>query len=134
MRLLLLLPALILLICSPADAKEIKPGDLFRITGCENGQLMVPVVNLWDSPERTRVVGRLSGDGRPDQGLKCQGAVVKAQEVRSYNGRTLIKVKSVVGSQTGWITNSFVGRRFDRANCKKFFSEDPRYVANCLNN
>lgn len=58
---------------------------------------MVPVVNLWNGPERTQVVGRLSGNGRDDKGLKCQGAVVKAMEATHASGRTFIKIKSVGG-------------------------------------
>lgn len=134
MRLFFLLFASILLMCSAVEARDIKQGDLFHITGCENGELMVPVVNLWNGPERTQVVGRLSGNGRADKGLKCQGAVVKALETTHASGRTFIKIKSVVGSQIGWITDLFVGRRFDRAKCKKEFSEDPKYLANCLGN
>jgi hypothetical protein len=44
-------------------------GDRVYISGCDFGILKVPVVDLWDSAERTRVVGEVSGDGSADQGL-----------------------------------------------------------------
>lgn len=128
----------ILVLCSTSsvEAKEIKPGALFHITGCENGELMVPVVNIWSKPgglmEGATVIGKLSGDGRKEQGLRCQGAVVKALETKSIGGRTYIRIKTVVGSTSGWITDSFVGRSFNRAKCKSFFSENSKYIANCL--
>ena len=96
---------------------------------------MVPVVNMWNKPAQfsagAKVVGKLSGDGRKDRGLHCQGSVVKVLQVKRLGGRTFLKVKSVVNSKVGWITDSFVGRKFDRASCKSYFSE-PKHIANCL--
>jgi len=97
------------------SALDIKVDDRFHVTGCENGELMVPVVNMWDKPggaiKGAKVVGKLSGDGREDQGLKCQGAIVVLLEIKNVDGRVFLKVKSVVNSKVGWITDSFVGRK-----------------------
>lgn len=102
---------------SNADASGVKVGDKIHITGCENGQLMLPVINMWSKPggiaSGATVVGKLSGDGRADQGLKCQGSVVKVIEVKKTGGRVFLKVQSVVNSKTGWITDSFVGRKVE---------------------
>lgn len=106
---------LLLALVKPVAASDIKVGDRFHITGCENGELMVPVVNMWDKPggliEGAKVVGKLSGDGREDQGLKCQGAIVELLEIKNVDGRIFLKIKSVVNSKVGWITDSFVGRK-----------------------
>ena len=94
---------------------DIKAGDRFHVTGCENGVLMVPVVNMWDKPggaiKGAKVIGKLSGEGREDQGLKCQGAIVELLEIKNFDGRVFLKVKSVVNFKVGWITDSFVGRK-----------------------
>jgi len=108
-------------------AADPRIGRRVHITGCENGELVVPVVNLWDSPARTRVVGKLSGDGRADQGLRCQGAVVIIRDVRD----TLYQVESVVGDQIGWVTEPFIGRTFDTASCESFFSDSPAAARKC---
>ncbi|OIN94855.1 MAG: hypothetical protein AUJ48_04340 [Deltaproteobacteria bacterium CG1_02_45_11] len=69
-----------------ANEVDLKPGDLFHITGYENGELVAPIVNLWDKPgglgAGAKVIGKLSGDGREDQGLKGQGSVVKLLEIK----------------------------------------------------
>jgi hypothetical protein len=77
-----------------------------HITGCENGKLVVPVVNLWDSPSRSRVIGKVSGEGGPDG---CQGAVVVIRGVRGG----LYEVEAVEGRQAGWVTEPFIGRLAD---------------------
>ena len=102
-------------------------GRRVHITGCENGQLVVPVVNLWDSPARTSVIGKLSGDGRADQGLSCQGAVVIIRDVRD----DVYQVESVVGDQIGWVTEPFIGRTFDTSTCDAFFSDAPEAAQKC---
>lgn len=97
---------------SPAVALDIKIGDKFHITGCENGILVVPVVNMWNKPgNAANVIGRLSGEGREDRGLKCQGARVKLLEIKNVNGRNFLKIKSLVNLKEGWITDSFVGKK-----------------------
>jgi hypothetical protein len=65
--------------------------------------------------------------------MKCQGSVVGVVKVMRMSGRTFIKVYSVVNSKVGWITDSFVGRRFDRSKCKAFFSK-PQHIRNCVGN
>jgi len=102
-------------------------GRRVHITGCEKGALVVPVVNLWDSPKRTRAVGKLSGDGRADRGLSCQGAVVIIRDVQGE----LYQVESVIGDQIGWVTEPFIGRTFDTSMCQSFFSESPAAAQKC---
>ena len=103
-----------------AAALEIMVGDLFHVTGCENGELVVPVINMWSKPggigAGARVVGKLSGDGRGDQKSKCQGAIVELLEITNVNGRVFLKVKPVVNSESGWITDSFVGKNVKKEN------------------
>ena len=124
--------AVFLSLSTTSFAKNWMPdiGDLFHITGCEDGQLLVPVVNLWDKPgglfDGAKVVGQLSGDGK-----KCQGAVVRLLEINEVEGRMFLKVQSIVNSNIGWITNSFVGKQFKRSRCRKHF-EDPQQIENCL--
>ena len=134
-HLIYLIPLLAAFLVTSADAWEPTVGDLFHVTGCENGTLLVPVVNMWNKPgglaAGAKVIGKLSGDGRKDLGLQCQGSIVKVLKVKRVSGRTFLKIKSVVNSKIGWITDSFVGRKFDRADCKKHFS-DPKHVADCL--
>jgi hypothetical protein len=77
-----------------------------HITGCEGGELVVPVVKLWDSPAKTRVLGQLSGDGREDQGLRCQGSVVV---IHKTDGE-MFEVEAVIGGQRGWVSALFIGR------------------------
>lgn len=119
----------------PASSSEISIKELFHVTGCENGTLVVPIVNMWSAPgglsSGATVVGKLSGDGNPSQGLKCQGAIVRAVEVKNVNGRTFIKVKSIVNSGEGWITDSFVGNKFPKSKCKQAFT-DADQIKNCL--
>jgi len=117
------------------EARQVQPSELFHITGCENGELVVPVVKMWSKPggiiAGARVVGKMSGDGRKDQGLKCQGTVVRVLEIKSIEGRTFLRIRTVVNSKTGWISDSFVGRKFNRVKCKTLFS-DSQHIANCL--
>ena len=80
---------ILLALVNSAAASEIKIGDLFHIIGCENGELLVPRVNMWSRPggigAGAKVIGKLSGDGRADQGLKCQGAIVELLERKSID-------------------------------------------------
>ena len=123
-----LLVATFLVEAGALGAQEI--GTLFHITGCERGELVVPLVNMWDSPQMARVVARLSGDGRPDQGLRCQGSVVKVLARSSRSGRTVLQIQSVVNGRVGWITDSFVGRTFPQSKCREFFA-DPEHINRC---
>jgi hypothetical protein len=56
------------------------------------------------------VIGKLSGDGRADQGLSCQGAVVIIRDAAMHDGRKLNRVEAVVGDQAGRLTEPFLGR------------------------
>ena len=106
-RLIYLIPLLAAFLVTSADAWEPTVGDLFHVTGCENGTLLVPVVNMWNKPgglaAGAKVIGKLSGDGRKDLGLQCQGSIVKVLKVKRVSGRTFLKIKSVVNSKIGWI-------------------------------
>ena len=141
-----LLVVLALVACSstshePAPSKQARtptkstPDPLVHITGCENGELMVPIVRLWNKPgglaADARPVGQVSGDGRADRGLKCQGSIVIIRDSRTVSGRKFYKIETVVGSQTGWVTDSFIGRRFDRSQCASHFKSDPEYIPKC---
>lgn len=118
---------------------RIRPGHRAHITGCDERGLAVPVVNIWSHPgsviggaglKANRVVGRLSGDGREDRGLKCQGAVIIVREVRKTDD-TWYRVESLIGKQSGWVKADFIGRKFDTAKCATHFSSDPIAAAKC---
>lgn len=115
----------------PTGPVDYRVGMRVHVTGCENDALMVPVVNLWDSAQRSRVVANVSGDGREDQGLKCQGAVVIVRDVGFGGGRTMFQVETVVGDQIGWVSELFIGRLFDTANCDTFFADAPVPARKC---
>jgi hypothetical protein len=133
--LILLMCTFILFFTASSHAWTPKAGDIFHVTGCENGELVVPIVYLWSKPggaaNGARVVGQLSGDGRRDKGLRCQGSVVGVVQIMRMSGRTFIKVYSVVNSKVGWITDSFVGRKFDKSKCKTFFNNS-QHIKNCI--
>lgn len=110
MKKIILCVSFIFLFIGISNAKTIEVGKKYHITGCENGTLYVPIVNMWSKPcppPCSRVTGRLSGDGREDKGLKCQGAIIEV--LQTYGN--WIKVKSVVNNSEGWIQNEFIGRR-----------------------
>ncbi len=109
----------LLVLVKPVAALDVKVGDRFHVTGCEHGELMVPVINMWDKPRGTKVIGKLFGDGREDEGLKCQGSIVELLEIKKVDGRTFLKIKAVVNSEIGWITDSFVGRKVKNKNPQK---------------
>jgi hypothetical protein len=134
-RMPLSLLAMVLFFFSIMGATLINVDDRIHVTGCENGELVVPIVNLWSKPGGVRagatVVGKVSGDGRADQGLRCQGSVVIVREQQTVSGRDFVKVETVVGDQVGWITDSFVGRKFDTSQCASFFRSDPVAAQKC---
>lgn len=119
---------------SAAQAQiEPKAGDRFHIAGCENGELLVPVVNLWSQPTftpRARVIGQMSGGRIGATVDRCLGSVVAALEIRVIDDRTHIKIKTIVGGTTGWITDSFVGKKFDTTRCREHFTES-EHVRRC---
>ncbi len=113
--------------------RAVRVGDRFHITGCENGDLLLPLVNIWSQPPGSpgaRPIATLSGQGRPDGAGRCQGAIVAALEVRTTGGRTHIKIESVVNGTIGWITDSFVGKKFDTDRCREHFTE-PEHIRRC---
>jgi hypothetical protein len=42
-----------------------------------------------------------------------------------------MKIQSVVNLSEGWVTDHFVGRKFDRTKCKAHYS-GPGYIRNCI--
>jgi len=112
-----------------------KKDTLFYVTGCENGELMVPLVNVWLLPggisPGNRVIGKVSGAGRGKN--KCKGSIVRKLTERNVNGRTWIRIDTVVGDyKAGWFTDSFVGKGYKRKNCKKDFKGYPVALKRCL--
>jgi hypothetical protein len=114
--------ALILAACGgapagPAETRDPRIGHRVHITGCDNGELKVRMVNLWNTAARSAVVGTLSGDGQAALGFGCQGAVVIVRDVVG----TALKVETVAGDQVGWVSEQFIGRRFDTSRCAEIF-------------
>ena len=111
-RLIIMLCFVLLSLTYSSSALEV--GEKFHITGCENGELMVPVVNLWSKPggiiNGAKVIGKLSGDGRPELGLKCQGSIVELLEIKQVDGKTYLKIKTIY-SDVGWVTDLFLGKK-----------------------
>ncbi len=106
-----------------------------HITGCnEAGELEVATVNVWLEPggvsNTNRPVGKLSGDGREDLGLKCQGSVVVVVQSQQAEGRTFYRVASVVRGDDGWVSESFIGRQMEVSRCAEHFS-DRAQLARC---
>jgi hypothetical protein len=112
---------------TPAEAVDPRVGRRVHITGCENGELKTPLVNLWSSAARTSVVGKLSGDGRAEQGFGCQGAVVI---IRAVDG-TALQVETVSGDQVGWVSDRFIGRTFDTTRCTELFGYSATAARKC---
>ena len=73
---------------SSAEARTPKADELFHVTGCENGDLVVPAVNLWDRPGAlsagARPNGKLSGKENPYL-LIDLGSVVDVAEIKVWN-------------------------------------------------
>ena len=115
----------------PVTAQAPSRGDRVHISGCDFGDLKAPVVDLWDSAERTRVVGEVSGDGAADQGLRCLGAVVIIRSVDSDRPTTMYEVEAVVGNQRGWLSELFIGPIFDISLCGSFFSHSSAAAGKC---
>ena len=108
-------------------ASDPRVGRRVHITGCENGQLKVRLVNLWNTANRSAVVGKLSGDGQEALGFGCQGTVVIVREVIG----DMYQVESVAGDQTGWVSQQFIGRTFDTAMCESVFGYSPAAARKC---
>jgi hypothetical protein len=115
----------------PATVEAAPIGDRVQISGCDFGVLRVPVVDLWDSAERTRVVGEVSGAGPPDRGLRCLGAVVIIRSVDPDQPTPMYEVETVVGNQRGWLSELFIGPIFDISLCGAFFSHSSAAAGKC---
>lgn len=104
------------LVIIPSVTLGVEVGDRFHLSGCnDNGELMVPIVNIWNKPggaiAGAKVIGKLSGAGNADQGMQCQGAIVELLQLKIVDGGLYLKIKSTVNSTTGWVTDSFVGQK-----------------------
>jgi hypothetical protein len=115
----------------PATVETAPIGDRVHISGCDFGILKVPVVDLWDSADRTRVIGDVSGDGPADRGLRCLGAVVIVRSVDSDQPSPMYEVEAVAGSQRGWLSERFIGPTFDISLCGSFFSHSSAAAGKC---
>lgn len=56
-----------------------------RLVGCERGELVVPTVDLWDTPERSRVVAHFAVGAVADRSA-CEGVPVIIRGVRDDLG------------------------------------------------
>ena len=77
------------------------------ITGCENGSLEVPSVNVWRDRDRvgSRVVAQLPGTSSSN---RCRGARVEIiDEGPGRMGQLRYRVRTAQGV-TGWVTHFFV--------------------------
>jgi|TARA_B110000263_G_scaffold199706_1_gene178809 hypothetical protein len=115
----------------PLTAQTPSRDDRVHISGCDFGVLRVPVVDLWDSAERTRVVGEVSGDGPADRGLRCLGAVVIIRSIDSDQPTPMYEIETVVGNRRGWLSELFIGPTFDISLCGSFFSYSSAAAGKC---
>lgn len=74
-----------------------------RLAGCERGELVVPTVNVWDSPERTRVVGQIAV-GPVAGRAACEGVPVIVRGVRD----DLFEIESIDRRTRGWVGRTLV--------------------------
>ena len=116
----------------PSSVQTAPVGNRVHISGCDFGDLKVPVVDLWESAQRTRVVGEVAGDGPADQGLRCLGAVVIVRSVDANQPNTMYEVETVVGNQRGWVSELFIGPTFDISLCGSFFSNSSAAAGKCV--
>lgn len=124
---------LVVVFAAPLSAQEV--GALHRITGCENGELVVPRPNVWSSPQRLlgpqpTVVGQLTG-GSPGRRVQCRGGdVVRVLERTTYEGRPVYRIVAVVNGLEGWITPGFIGPEFPVGRCEQVF-DGPEQLQRC---
>ena len=111
------------LLAAPLAAQE--PGELRQVTGCENGELVLPILNLFAGPPPARVMGKLSGTSRTD---RCHGAFVNV--LATQPGGRWVQVETVVRGDVGWISRLLIGRRVDRSRCEAEFT-DPEHLRRC---
>ena len=104
-----LLLIVLLAFSSIAFADDIQLGANYHITGCENGELLVPIVHMWEKAGHSHIVGMLSATSNSD---KCQGSIVKVLDAKVANGRLRYKVKSLVNRKVvGWVSHFFIGEK-----------------------
>lgn len=97
------------------------------LTGCADGVLEVADINLWDSPQRSRVVGSLTGTSVEE----CNGAVVFVHETRPGRGPEQVRVTSIVNGLEGWVSDHFVGAALSYEGCQEYFRDEPEIAARC---
>lgn len=115
----------------PAAVEPSPIGDRVHVSGCNFGVLEVPVIDLWNNPERTRVVGEVSGDGPAELGRRCLGAVVIIRSVDADQPTPMYEVETVVGRERGWLSERFIGPTFDISLCGAFFSHSSSAAGKC---
>jgi hypothetical protein len=67
--------------------------DLFQMVAC-------PKINLWDGPDREKVVGTYP-HGTP---------VMILDEAEDADGRLFLKVRPVYSLKRGWVSDNFIAR------------------------
>lgn len=134
-RAALALAAALLLGAPPLRGQIYRPGALHYLTGCVNGRLRFPRVDLFDrppearpGPDRPDFVARLSGTSRQQI---CDGDVVIVRDSRRVGGRVFVEVEPVRLDVVGWIESPFLGASFPRYLCERRF-EDRAHVRTCL--
>ena len=80
-------------------------GDRVHLTGCENGELLLVQIILWDTPQLSIPVGILRGTGPDDP---CVGELVIIKDIVTLDEVPRYKVEAVEGGATGWVTDSFI--------------------------
>jgi len=112
-----------------ASAQEV--GSMYHVTGCEDGELTMPTPVVWRGADRMRVAGRLTGRGREEDGLRCQGAVVRVLSVTSHpSGETMVEVRSITNGLRGWIDPRFIGQHVPVEQCRVLYTA-PLHIARC---
>ena len=96
-----------------STAVAIDIGSSYYITGCYEGELIIPMVNLWSASdggvEGATIVGRVSGGNEKNLESHCKGAIVKVLDI--YD-EFMIKVQSING-KVGWVASGFIGEKVE---------------------
>lgn len=105
----------VLLVFAGTAFAEVQIGANYHITGCHKGRLLMATVYMWSEPgglsNGGRIIGNVSGD-RADQGLKCQGTMVKILDSEYGNNKRLYyKIKTILNRKVGWVSYFFIGKR-----------------------
>ena len=80
-------------------------GDLVYVTGCENGELLLPEIILWDTPHLVRPIGIVRGTGPGDP---CEGELVIILDIVILDEVPRYQIEATEGGATGWVTDSFI--------------------------